>query len=136
MYDNYNYPMGADTPSAPWNQSDPEPIEVEVCASITLSKSTTISVEDYTAEGWEDFDIGDEGETIHTGGVDYDFSNCDLLEAFKEQEYTIPELLDLLKDYAQADLTGYPLHHTEAKIKAILKACDSWEVDEEEVVES
>lgn len=23
MYDNYNYPPGADTPSAPWNQSEP-----------------------------------------------------------------------------------------------------------------
>ena len=24
MYDNYNYPAGADTPDAPWNQSDPD----------------------------------------------------------------------------------------------------------------
>lgn len=26
MFDNYNYPLGADTPDAPWNQSDPEDI--------------------------------------------------------------------------------------------------------------
>ena len=26
MYDNYNYPAGADTPDAPWNQVNPEDI--------------------------------------------------------------------------------------------------------------
>lgn len=40
--DNYNYPMGSDTPDAPWNEEPYE--EVEVLASITYSKSMSIHV--------------------------------------------------------------------------------------------
>ena len=61
MYDNYNYPAGADEPNAPWNQSDPEPVEVEVTISQSLSRSTTITVTDYTAEEWEDVECDEDG---------------------------------------------------------------------------
>ena len=45
------YPPGAEfDPNAPYNQSDPEPVEVDVCISQTLHKSTTISTTDYVAE--------------------------------------------------------------------------------------
>ena len=37
--DNYNYPMGADTSDAPWNQSDPKPVNVEVQVTIVLTKT-------------------------------------------------------------------------------------------------
>ena len=45
--DNYNYPLGADTKDAPWNQSEPPEEEIEVLVSITLSKSVKIKVKDY-----------------------------------------------------------------------------------------
>ena len=44
---NYDYPMGADTSSAPWNQKDNPEMEIEVTVSVTLSKSFTIKVKDY-----------------------------------------------------------------------------------------
>lgn len=31
MYNNYNYPLGADTPDAPWNEKEPDMIECEEC---------------------------------------------------------------------------------------------------------
>lgn len=131
------YPPGAENdPNAPYNQVDPDPVDISVCASITLSKSATISVDDYTAEEWEDYDTGDEGEVIHTGGVDYDFSDCNLLEVFKEQEYTIPELLERLKAYLTEDLAQCSPESCKGKeLKRVLAACDGWTVDEEEVVE-
>lgn len=76
--DNYNYPWGADTPDAPWNQSDPEPKEVDVTVSITLSKQITIKVDDYK----EYTEQNEDG--IYTT---VDFSDCDLKEAVKKQIY-------------------------------------------------
>lgn len=149
--DNYNYPMGADTPDAPWNQSDPDPVDVEVCVSITLSKSVTISVTDYQAEEWEDWEKDDEGGTIHTGGVDYDFSDSDLKGAYESTEYTIPDLLKELqqrvqKEYdqveeemkAQTSLSRAQKRPYEVKLNKLqnlISACDDWNVDELEVVE-
>ena len=45
---NYSYPIGSDTPDAPWNQIDPEPQEVEVTISMTISKTVKVKVTDYT----------------------------------------------------------------------------------------
>lgn len=76
--DNYNYPWGADTPDAPWNQSEQEPKEVNVTVSITLSKQVTIEVNDY--KEYEDQDEDGIYTTV-------DFSDCDLKEAVKRQVY-------------------------------------------------
>ena len=45
-----NYPIGADTPDAPWNQVENPEKEVEVTISITLSKTVKIKVRDYKIE--------------------------------------------------------------------------------------
>lgn len=77
--DNYNYPMGADIADAPWNQGDPEPIEVEVTVSITLSKTVKIYVDDYIQEAPE---VDEDG---HYYSGDIDFSECNLSRAVEEQ---------------------------------------------------
>ena len=74
---NYSYPIGSDTPDAPWNQIDPEPQEVEVTISMTISKTVKVKVTDYTCE--EDWDE----EGYH--GINYDFSDCNLEQAVKNQ---------------------------------------------------
>lgn len=78
-----NYPIGADTADAPWNQVEPEPIEIEVTVSITLSKTVKIYVDDYIQEAPE---IDEDGH-YHKG--DIDFSECNLSEAVEEQ-ITLP----------------------------------------------
>jgi len=130
MYDNYNYPAGADTPDAPWNQCDPEPKEVEVCVSYSVSRTFTISVTDYVAEHWEDCERGDEGEIIRTGGTEYDFSDCDLKSAYEEQELTLPDLLNTLKEYAQKELDeGCDFNSRKHYLERLIAACD-WTEDE------
>ena len=69
--------------------------------TITLSKDTTISTCDYIADEWEDWDSDDEGGVVHTGGIDYDFSNVDFVEEYGKSEFTIPQLLDELVKLAQ-----------------------------------
>ena len=47
MYDNYNYPLGADNPDASWNQEENPEREIEVTVSVTLSKTIKVKVSDY-----------------------------------------------------------------------------------------
>lgn len=62
------YPPGAEfDPKAPYNQKEQESINIDVCVSCTLSKSTTIK-----------------------GNPEVD----DLKDIYNQQKYTIPELLD------------------------------------------
>ena len=101
------YPPGAEfDPKAPWNESeDPDPKKVEVAVSTTLSRNTTVYTSDYNIESWEDCDTGDNGETIHTGGTDYDFSDTDFKEAYTKEMYTIEEVLNKVSDYALEQAT-------------------------------
>ena len=137
MIESGYYPPGAEfDPNAPWNQSDPEPIEVDVTISQSLSRSTTITVTDYIAEEWEDCEHDEESGFYRTSGVDYDFSDSDLKGAYEEQEYTIPELLDYLKAYLITDIAECDKESgKKKKLQHILKCCEDWEVDETEVVE-
>lgn len=77
--DNYNYPMGVDTPDAPWNQVDNPEREIEVTVSVTLSKTIKVKVSDY--------DITDSGKDEDGNYFEeIDYSNCDLKEALTNQE--------------------------------------------------
>ena len=76
--DNYNYPMGADTKDAPWNQVDNPEREIEVTVSVTLSKTVKVRVSDYKIT---DSGKDEDGEYFE----DIDCSNCDLKSAVEEQ---------------------------------------------------
>ena len=73
-----NYPIGADTSDAPWNQVENPEREIEVTISITLSKTVKIKVKDY-----EIVDSGRDEDGEHFEDIDY--SNCDLKSAVEEQ---------------------------------------------------
>ena len=73
-----NYPMGANTPNAPWNQVDNPESEIEVTVSVTLSKTVKIKVSDYEIT---DSGKDEDGEYFE----DVDFSKCDLKGAVEEQ---------------------------------------------------
>lgn len=83
IMDNYNYPMGADTKDAPWNQADNPEREIEVTVSVTLSKTVKIKVSDYSIT---DSGKDEDGEYFE----DIDYSKCDLKRAVEEQ-ITLPQ---------------------------------------------
>ena len=71
------YPMGAEfDKNAPYNQVEPEPLEIEVTVSVTLSKTMKIKVNDYLEEIEEDeegiYRITRDGETIYDETILYD----------------------------------------------------------------
>lgn len=114
MYDNYNYPVGADNADAPWNEDIKEPQEVEVTVSITLSKTVKVKVTDYRV-ALEERDI--EGELYHV----YDYYDCDLKGAVKDQI--------ILPNEAYKHV-GYPLFESSKQAYENLK---DWTVDDFEV---
>ena len=91
---NYDYPIGSDTPTAPWNKIDPEPKKIKVTVSITLSKTVEVEVTDYTAE--EDYD--EDGYN----GINYDYSECDLEKAVRDQ-VTLPNSVGEFNDWVEDD---------------------------------
>lgn len=138
MKESGNYPPGVEyNPNAPWNQTNPESVKVEVTISQSLSRSTTIEVTDYTATKYDDIEYDEDGYINRIEGIDYDFSDSDLKGVYEEQEYTIPELLDYLKAYLIVDINECSKESSKRKkLQHILKCCEGWEVDETEVVEN
>ena len=119
-----DYPPGAENdPNAPYNQKEQEPVDIDVCVSCTLSKSTTI-------EGNPEVD--------------------DLKDIYEQQEYTIPELLDefikiLKKEIAEINATIKLLDDNMSNAKKalesnishynnLLDSLKGWTVDELEVI--
>ena len=138
MIESGYYPPGSEfDPNAPWNEAELKPVQVEVTISQSLSRSTTIEVTDYTIKEWEDTEyIKEEGISRIGKGIDYDFSDSDLKEAYEIQEYTIPELLEYLKSYLINDIAQCSEESNKKKLlQCILKGCEGWTVDETEVIE-
>lgn len=79
MIESGYYPTGTEhNPRAPWNEKDIPEKELEVCVSVTLSKTVKIKVSDYTI-----IDSGKDEDGEYFEDVDY--SDCDLKGAVEEQ---------------------------------------------------
>lgn len=110
--DNYNYPMGADTSDAPWNQRDLEPVNVEVQVTIVLTKTIELPVTDYTVEP------GGTNEDGLTVPDSYIFDDCDFEGALKDNVTLPHQLADLMEGckltkYDVADCKGWELEEVE-----------------------
>lgn len=87
------YPAGAEfNSSAPFNEKSKSLVNLEVTISVTLSKTVTIQVEDYSEEVEKD----EEGFTY----VNIDTSECNLKEAVLNQ-VNLPQ--EVFKDWIVDD---------------------------------
>lgn len=127
MYDNYHYPLGADTHDAPWNVSEPEVMDFDVCVYANMVKHTRVSTSDYCPEYYMDED---------GGGCTYDTSDTDWETAYKENEKTIPELMQVLVGLAEKELDGLKEDRSRAaahrrwELNDIIRSAKGWEVEE------
>lgn len=130
MYDNYNYPLGADNPSAPWNEPlDPEPKEFEIVISQCLSKSLKVLTQDYTKEYEEESGLiltntdDTEWKTVYEDGG----------------HYTIDELLKtfqwLLRKIIDEDILIFDMKGMKDYCEHLIEECDNWYVNETEICE-
>lgn len=113
---NYNYPAGADTRDAPWNEEDNPTKDIIVTVSITLSKTLPIKVSDYKIV---DSGIDEDGNSFQ----DMDYSDCDLKGAVEEQIILPHKAWD------------YIAPKSKREVQAILNLKD-WDVDDFEVIKN
>lgn len=111
---NYNYPAGADTRDAPWNEEDNPTKDIIVTVSITLSKTLPIKVSDYKIV---DSGIDEDGNSFQ----DIDYSDCDLKGAVEEQIILPHKAWD------------YIASKSKKEVQAIFDL-KGWNVDEMEVI--
>lgn len=118
--DNYNYPMGADTKDAPWNQVDNPEREIEVTVSVTLSKTVKIKVSDYEIDSGRDED-GNYFEEV-------DYSNCDLKEEVMKQVYLPQEAGEIIQKGFDSDEINC------VKYLDIAEDLSGWNIDDFEAI--
>ena len=149
MYDNYNYPYGADTPDAPWNEIEIPEKDFEVTCSQSLSRIATVTTNNYIpgASG-VDYEPDDEGGYCACGWQDDDdTSDTDWGKEYDECGYMTPlQLIQTLREYVEKDLenvdniakeTNQNKAFLERKFKHLIEECDCWCDDETEyIVES
>ena len=95
-----NYPIGATLdPSAPYNQSDPEPVEVDCCVSYSLGKSMPVKVQNYSVSEEYESDIDDDGHKYCHKLQENNFDDTNFIEEFKNDNAAIgiPTLLKELQ---------------------------------------
>lgn len=128
MYNNSDYPIGTDTPLAPWNQFSVPGIERDCEVIETISRRTTLSTTDYSIEDdWND----EFGKCISA-----DTSETDWNEEYSCKEYTALELISRLKSYVEKNIkNSQPNTDKAIKLRRLLDACNGWEQVELEVEE-
>ncbi len=145
-----NYPMGAALdPSAPYNQSDPKPVEVDCCVSYSLSKSMPVKIQNYSTSEEYESDMDDEGHRYCNKIQENNFDDTNFIEEFKNDDtaFGIPALLtelqklvkervkeltdnfNLTKSYSVRQKIREKVNHYES----ILQASKDWVVDELDV---
>ena len=145
-----NYPMGAALdPSAPYNQSDPKPVEIDCCVSYSLSKSMPVKIQNYSTSEEYESDIDNEGHKYCHKFQENNFDDTNFIEEFKNDDtaFGIPALLtelqklvkervkkltdnfNLTKSYSVRQKIREQINHYES----ILQASKDWIVDELDV---
>ena len=143
-----NYPPGVSdsTPDAPWNQSDPDDMDFDVTCSQTLSKTVTVTTNNYIpgAEG-VDYESDDEGGCYAVPyHDDPDTSDTNWAEEYHDNNYHTPiQLIGLFKDTLLQQLESWEsLEDTPEgkkeirKIEGLIKECEGWCEDETEFIEN
>lgn len=120
------YPLGAyNDPNAPYNEPVIPEEDFEVTVSQTLSKTVTITTDKYIPE----FDDETRKKYMDTSEIDWK-------NEYKEQHFSIQELLSELKDYVLADFNNTVKGSGKYRhLQKLLEACDGWTEDEFEVIE-
>lgn len=120
MYNSYNYPHGADTPDAPWNDVELPEREFEVNIAQTIERQTTVWTNRYDYEA--DYDEDGGYEAVSTDNTDWE-------AVLKERRVHTPiELIHILKEL----LIGGAVYINERETQRLIEECSEYrEVDTE-----
>ena len=136
-----NYPPGVSdsTPDAPWNQSDPDDMDFDVTCSQTLSKTVTVTTNNYIpgAEG-VDYESDDEGGCYAVPyHDDPNTSDTNWAEEYHDNQYHTPaQLLELFKQCLEENMKNGLVFKTPKFTEDLIKECEGWTEDETEFIEN
>lgn len=135
-----NYPPGVSdsTPDAPWNQSDPDDMDFDVTCSQTLSKTVTVTTNNYIpgAEG-VDYESDDEGGCYAVPyHDDPDTSDTNWADEYHDNQYHTPaQLLELFKQCLEENMKNGLVFKTPRFTEDLIKECEGWCEDETEYIQ-
>lgn len=116
---------------APWNQTDPEPIEVDCCVSYCMSKSMPITVKNYSDNdgkySFEDTNFIDEFSDSNAMGLTSLLA--ELLKLSEERVATLEDELTLTSSSATRKQIQREIMH----YMNVSKASEGWIVDDLDV---
>ena len=144
MYDNYNYPCGADGPDAPWNQPEVPERDFDITCSQSLSRTAVVTTNNYIpgASG-VDYEPDDEGGYYASGWHDPDdTSDTDWSKEYDEcGHYTPLQLIQLFRETLKEQLKSwegvddtYAAKMQVRKIEHLIEECNGWAEDETEYI--
>lgn len=125
--DTYNFPLGADTKDAPWNKEGTPKRDFDVFISQTLSKSTSVSTDDYICS----VEKGEDGEVEE----DIDTSETDWERAYTEEHLTLTGLIRECKKFLLKCKQGEHYSKDKATIDKLLRECEGWSLDDLVIME-
>lgn len=138
MYDNYNYPMGADNASAPWNEPIIPEKEFDITCCQTLSKTVSVLTSNYIpgACGAECEPDGEGGYCTISYQEPDDTSETDWEEEYHNNDYHTPEqLLLLFKQCLEENLSQGVVFKSPKYTEHLIEECSGWCNDETEITE-
>jgi hypothetical protein len=135
-----NYPDGLSdhTPGAPWNDPDVPEKEFDVTCSQTLSKTVTVTTNDYIPGACGvDYEPDDEGGCCAVGWHDPDdTSDTNWANEYHANDYHTPlQLIQLLKQVLENDLANGIVFKSPRFTQDLINECNDWQEDETEYVE-
>lgn len=130
MPNNYDYPVGADNSSAPWNKPDVPEQEFVITVSQTISRQYTVTTTDYNIDEYEEPESGVKDIVPDTEDTDWN-------QVFEDNECRTPlQLIQLFKRYLEDELTHRGIMpKSPSFLKQLIKQCDDWTEDDCEIME-
>lgn len=128
MIESGYYPPGAEfDPNAPYNEVGLPEEEFDVCISSSLSKSTTVTTNDYSVDSWDEED----------GNASFDTSDTNWEQAYNNDgHYTPLELIQKFKEVLSELVKDTDIKPRKKKeYEHLISECEGWSEDELEVIE-
>lgn len=126
-----NYPAGLEdwTPNTPWNVPEIPEKDFDITVCQCLSKTVTVTTNNYIPEFVD----------RKTGEVDVlDTSDTPWSDVYADNDYHTPnQLIALFKKYLEGELNGETtVSKAPSYLKALIKECEDWCVDEEDFLKN
>lgn len=120
MYNNWDYPAGADTPDAPWNEKELPEREFDVAVSYSISREAKVTTNDYDGGEYDEDGIWWAGNLNNPQG------------AYNNEFKSISEIIDFAKECAEYMLSKKDFKvRPKYTLKKFIDSCVGWVVDEE-----